>query len=51
MENRKLIELYMASNELAFTTWYEKIISKEIGIEEGALKGAIPHVEDSIVKL
>lgn len=50
MENRKLIELYMASNELAFTTWYEKIISKEIGIEEGELTGAIPPVEDIIVK-
>ena len=40
----------MASNELAFTTWYEKIISKEIGIEEGELTGAIPPVEDIIVK-
>lgn len=50
MENRKLMELYIDNEELAFTTWYEKMVSKEIGIEEGELTGAIPPLEDIIVK-
>lgn len=50
MENRKLMELYLENKELAFTTWYEKTISKEIGVEDGELTGAIPPVEDIIAK-
>ncbi len=50
MENRKLIELYLKNEELVFETWYEKTVSKEIGIEEGDLTGAIPPIEDIIDK-
>lgn len=50
MENRKLMELYIGNKELAFSTWYEKTISKEIGIEDGELTGAIPPLEDILTK-
>lgn len=50
MENRKLMELYLENEELVFSTWYEKMVSKEIGIEDGELTGAIPSLEDIIDK-
>lgn len=50
MENRKLMELYLGNEELVFATWYENTVSKEIGIEDGELTGAIPPIEDIIDK-
>lgn len=50
MENRKLMELYLKNEKLVFETWYEKIVSREIGIEDGELTGAIPPLEDIIEK-
>lgn len=50
MENRRLMELYLENEEMAFSVWYEKTVSKEIGIEDGELTGAIPSLEDIIIK-
>lgn len=50
MKNRKLMELYLENEKLVFETWYEKTVSKEIGIENGELTGAIPSLEDIIDK-
>ena len=49
-ETRKLVELYLENEKLVFETWYTKIVSKEIGIEEGELTGALPPLEDIVFK-